>query len=67
MLAHTVNNGFSVIMIYLNQQGVVDFDVESTDAVAPWPAIIFSALLACALLYYFKDFFDKKRSQPDGQ
>jgi len=54
-------------MIYLNQQGVVDFDVESTDAVAPWPAIIFSALLACALLYYFKDFFDKKRSQPDGQ
>jgi hypothetical protein len=67
MLAHTVNNGFSVLMIYLNQQGVVDIDMESTDAVAPWPIIIISGLLGFILLYYFKNFFDQKRELPDGQ
>ncbi len=67
MFAHLVNNGFSVIMVYLNQQGIVDIDVESTDAVAPWPAIVVFALLACVLTFYFKRFFDKKRELTDGQ
>src|SRR5579859_5580033 len=31
MFAHFVNNGFSVLMLYLNQQGVMDIDIESTD------------------------------------
>ncbi len=67
MFAHLVNNGFSVIMVYLNQRGVVDIDVDSTDAVAPWPVIIIFALLGGALLYYFKNFFDKKRELLNGQ
>ncbi|HCW07059.1 MAG TPA: CPBP family intramembrane metalloprotease domain-containing protein [Cytophagales bacterium] len=60
IFAHFVNNGFSVVMIYLNQKGVVDMDVESTDTVAPWPAVVASAFLVIALLYYFKLFFDRK-------
>ncbi|MBS1682066.1 MAG: CPBP family intramembrane metalloprotease [Bacteroidetes bacterium] len=59
MFAHIVNNGFSVIMVYLNQRGVVDVDIESADA-APWPAILIFAVLTAALIYYFKNFFDKK-------
>ncbi|MBS1505789.1 MAG: CPBP family intramembrane metalloprotease [Bacteroidetes bacterium] len=66
MFAHFTNNSFSVVMIYLRQLGVIDIDIDSPDA-APWPAAIFSALLGAALLYYFKLFFDKKRTQPDGQ
>jgi hypothetical protein len=66
MFAHFVNNGFSVLMIYLNQKGVVDMDMESTET-APWSAVIIFTLIAGAMLYYFKKFYDQKRTQPDGQ
>lgn len=61
MLAHFVNNGFSVIALYLNQKGIVAVDVESTDVVAPWPAIVIFTLISGALIFYFKNFFDQKR------
>jgi hypothetical protein len=67
MFAHFVNNGFSVIMLYLNQKGVVDVDVESTDVVAPWPAILVFALISGGLLFYFKNFFDQKKMITDGR
>jgi len=66
MFAHFVNNGFSVLMLYLNQKSVIDMDMESTEA-APWPAVIIFTLIAGAMLYYYKKFFDQKRQQPDGQ
>ncbi|HEV8515716.1 MAG TPA: CPBP family intramembrane glutamic endopeptidase [Cyclobacteriaceae bacterium] len=66
MFAHFVNNGFSVLMLYLNQKGVVDMNMESTDA-APWQAVIIFTLIAVAMLYYFKKFYDQKREQLDGQ
>lgn len=65
MFAHFTNNSFSVVMIYLRQLGVIDIDIDAPKA-APWPAAVFSALLGAALLYYFKLFYDKKRTQPDG-
>ena len=67
MFAHFVNNGFSVIMLYLNQKGVIDVDVESTDVVAPWPAILILTLISGVLLYYFKIFFDRKKNVADGR
>ena len=66
MVAHFANNGFSVLALYLHQRGVVDVDTESTEA-APWPVVLLSTLAGGALLYYFKNFFDRKREQPDGQ
>jgi len=66
MFAHFVNNGFSVLMLYLNQKSVIDMDMESTEA-APWPAVIIFTFIAGAMLYYYKKFFDQKRQQPDGQ
>lgn len=66
MFAHFVNNGFSVLMLYLNQKGVVDIDMESTET-APWPAVLIFTLIAIVSLYYFKNFFDQKREQTDGQ
>jgi hypothetical protein len=41
-------------------------DMESTDS-APWPVVLIFTLIGCAMLYYFKNFFGKKREQPDGQ
>ncbi|GHM99502.1 hypothetical protein WSM22_09920 [Cytophagales bacterium WSM2-2] len=59
--AHFVNNGFSVVMLYLHQKNVVTMDVESTDVVAPWPVIVLSTLITAGLLYYYKTFLDSKR------
>jgi membrane protease YdiL (CAAX protease family) len=66
MFAHFTNNGFAVIMLYLNQQGVVDVDIES-DYVAPWPAVITFTLVFVALLVYYKKFFDQKKALADGR
>jgi hypothetical protein len=67
MFAHFVNNGFSVIALYLNQKGIADMDVESTDVVAPWPAIVIFTIISGALLFYYKKFFDQKKVLADGR
>lgn len=66
MFAHFVNNGFSVLMLYLNQKGLVNIDMDSADA-APWPAVLVFTLIGGALLYYFKDFYYRKQQRVDGQ
>ncbi len=59
MFAHFVNNGFSVLMLYLRRQNITDMDVEAPEA-APWPAIVGFTLLVIALLFYYKRFFERK-------
>lgn len=54
IVAHFVNNAFLLIMLYLSQQGSIDFDVESSEA-APWSVIVFSALMGAVALLYFKN------------
>lgn len=66
IFAHFVNNGFSVLMLYLNQKGIVDMDIESTEA-APWPSVLIFTLVGGFSLFYYKNFFDRKKKQPDGQ
>jgi membrane protease YdiL (CAAX protease family) len=61
VLAHFVNNGFSVIMLYLHQLGKTDIDVESTKAI-PWPAVISGTILTLALLAYLKMLFERNRT-----
>ena len=53
MIAHFVNNGFSVLMMYLYQQGIITIDMDSPEA-APWPAVFGFTAVCAALLYYFK-------------
>lgn len=59
MLAHFVNNGFTVIALYLHQQKLMDIDIEST-ASAPWQAVLFSAIFTFVLLYSFRKFYQQK-------
>ena len=53
ILAHFVNNGFTVLMVYLYQKKVISMDIESTESVP-----VVSALVALGatvgLLYYFR-------------
>jgi len=61
MVAHFINNGFSVIMLYLHQLGKIDIDVESTKAV-PWSAVISGTILTFALLVYLRILFLRNRT-----
>ncbi len=53
IVAHFVNNGFSVLMMYLHQLKVVEFDAESTEAL-PLQFVIPVAAIFGFLLFYFK-------------
>ncbi len=53
ILAHIFNNSFTVIMVYLANQGMIDFDLESTDEVS-YPVAICGLLVLLAGIFYFK-------------
>jgi len=52
MVAHFFNNGFTLVMLYLFQQNMVDYNIEDTE-VLPWFQVIFSALITLVLFFVF--------------
>jgi uncharacterized protein len=56
MFAHFVNNGFSVVMVYLYQLKIVESNIEQPES-APWIAVISCAAATTVLLYFFKKKF----------
>ncbi|NJN24522.1 MAG: CPBP family intramembrane metalloprotease [Cyclobacteriaceae bacterium] len=55
MVAHFLNNGFSLFALYVYKKGLTDIDVESTEALPTVYIIFFSALFAVSL-FYFKNY-----------
>jgi uncharacterized protein len=53
ILAHFVNNGFTVLMVYLYQKKLTGVDIEATDSV-PIPIALASFALWLGLMYYFR-------------
>ena len=53
ILAHFVNNGFTVLMVYLHQNKLISVDIESTESV-PVASSLVAGLITVGLLYYFK-------------
>lgn len=53
ILAHFVNNGFTVLMVYLHQQKMIAMDIESTESVPVLGALV-SGIVTVGLLYYFQ-------------
>ncbi|TDQ17493.1 hypothetical protein DFQ04_2147 [Algoriphagus boseongensis] len=53
ILAHIVNNSFTVLLVYFSNQGLIEFDLESTDTVS-YPAALFGLLLLIVGFLYFK-------------
>lgn len=53
ILAHLINNGFTVLMVYLFQKNVISMDIESTQSVPVMGAVVAFGLTT-GLLYYFK-------------
>ncbi|AKD02906.1 CPBP family intramembrane glutamic endopeptidase [Pontibacter korlensis] len=56
IVAHFVNNGFTVFMLYLQQTRTIDADIESTEAM-PWYLIALSVLISAAILYFLYQSF----------
>jgi membrane protease YdiL (CAAX protease family) len=55
ILAHAFNNGFTVLMMYLNQQSIINFDVDSTESV-PLSYFIISTIITFFLVFVFRKF-----------
>lgn len=51
IVAHFVNNGFTVFMLYLQQTRTIEADIESTEAM-PWYSVMLSVLISVALIYF---------------
>ncbi|WP_425291072.1 CPBP family intramembrane glutamic endopeptidase [Spirosoma linguale] len=59
ILAHFVNNGFTVLMVYLHQQKVTSMNIEDTETV-PLAGALISGAFTLVLLYYFKKSNDQQ-------
>lgn len=62
ILAHIFNNSLTVVIVYLSNQGLVDFDLESTDSVS-YPAALGGFLVLILGFLYFK----KVNTSEDGK
>ncbi len=51
--AHFINNGFTVLMVYLYQRKLTGVDIEATGSV-PIPIVLGSFALWLGLMYYFR-------------
>ncbi|NDK57288.1 CPBP family intramembrane glutamic endopeptidase [Pontibacter fetidus] len=58
IVAHLFNNGFTVLLLYLQQTGKVEFDVESTEPMSWW-SVALSLVLSIGVLYYLYNEFKK--------
>ena len=57
MIAHFVNNGFMIIMLYLFQIGVISYDIETMDAnPALWTSLLFGLITGGLLLVFIRYF-----------
>lgn len=61
MLAHFVNNGFSLLMVYLYQLGIISVDMESGESASPFLVALFT-IITFGLLLYLKKFHRENNS-----
>jgi uncharacterized protein len=63
VIAHFINNGLQVVVLYLNQLGITSFDMETTES-APWPIVAAAVVAMSLLLFYLKGYFASRSTQP---
>lgn len=59
MVAHFLHNGFTLLMIYLYQQGVSNLDPESNES-APFLITAGCTIAVVGLLFYFRKLYEPK-------
>jgi len=56
IIGHFMNNGFTVLLMYLLQRKVIDYQIDTEEAM-PLQSILFSLVATVALLYYLRQQF----------
>jgi membrane protease YdiL (CAAX protease family) len=64
IIAHVFNNMLTVLVIYMSNQGMVDFDLESTDTVS-YSVAITGFLVLMVGFFYFKKINQQKDAELD--
>ncbi len=52
MVAHFFNNGFTLVLLYLFQENMVDYNIDDAE-VLPWYQVIFSTAITLMLFFAF--------------
>lgn len=63
IVAHFINNGLTLIMLYLYQQGLMDMDIENTESVPLQTAGIFFIIGAILFKVFVRQFQNQRDSQ----
>lgn len=64
IFSHMINNGFMLVLIYLNSIDIIDFDLENSEA-APWFAVLLFAIITTGLIFIYRKHFIKYNSVND--
>jgi membrane protease YdiL (CAAX protease family) len=62
MIAHFINNGFALLLLYLGTLGTIEITPEQMDSSAPWPLVLAFGLICVISLRIFY----KKHQHSDG-
>lgn len=65
MLAHFVNNGFTLFMVYLYQQEVTQFDIENTESIS-WNTVFIFLIIGTVLFIAFRNQFSNRNKPANG-
>ncbi|MCR9252341.1 MAG: CPBP family intramembrane metalloprotease [bacterium] len=54
IVAHFINNGFSIVMVYLYNNSKIDYDIENTESIPLYTVAIFALVCGYSLFSFFK-------------
>lgn len=52
VLGHFINNGFTLLMLFLHQRDLITFDIQGTDSI-PLETVVFFLIIGTTLVYLF--------------
>ncbi len=58
ILAHFVNNGFTLVMLYMHKSEIIDYDLQNSESPTLASVVLFS-IITFGLVYYFRKLYLK--------
>lgn len=65
MIGHFVNNAFTLITLYLNSQGVIDYNITVAPELPPVSLLLLFGFICAALLFVFRNYFRSDISEDE--
>ncbi len=64
--AHFVNNGFTILLVFMYQKGLIPVDIEDTESI-PLEVVAPALILFIVVSYLFIQYFKKNPGKPNGK